>query len=174
MPEDTLSPPSRLAVCFFVDEGGLCHHCRRRDGAPARSRAVEVQGLFIHPLIEQAVAGVGDDAVPCCHSKTPPCQYRMAAALSTSSQPIQAAPKYSGQSSGVVVFYLVQHRAQILVKVNAVDRALMSDGVDILIGGVDQQLFEVVRLAAVFPPFADLRIGAEIASTTAALVPSLR
>lgn len=28
-------------------------------------------------------------------SKTPPCQYRMAAALSTSSQPMQAAPKYS-------------------------------------------------------------------------------
>ena len=64
------------------------------------------------------------------------------------------------QSSGVVVFYLVQHRAQILVKVNAVDHALMSDGVDILIGGVDQQL-EVVRLAAVFPPFADLRIGVD-------------
>ena len=80
---------------LFVDEGGLCHHCRRRDGALPRSCAVEVQGLFIHPLIEQAVAGVGDDAVPCCHSKTPPCQYRMAAALSTSSQPIQAAPKYS-------------------------------------------------------------------------------
>ena len=36
----------------------------------------------------------------------------------------------------------------------------MSDGVDILIGGVDQQL-EVVRLAAVFPPFADLRIGVD-------------
>lgn len=80
---------------LFIDEGGLCHHCRRRDGALSRSCAVEVQGLFIHPLIEQAVAGVGDDAVPCCHSKTPPCQYRMAAALSTNSQPMQAAPKYS-------------------------------------------------------------------------------
>lgn len=75
----------------------------------------------------------------------------MAAALSTSSQPIQAAPEIlCCQSSGVVVFYLVQHRAQILVKVNAVDHALMSDGVDILIGGVDQQL-EVVRLAARIP-----------------------
>lgn len=36
------------------------------------SCAVEVQSFFIHPLIEQAVSGVGDDAVPCCHSRTPP------------------------------------------------------------------------------------------------------